>query len=74
MIISKENATNKNKNCPSENVGFLKMKVISNLKTETINRKTEKVIASITAVITAASIVNHMALKVNKAAVNKILP
>jgi hypothetical protein len=37
MIQSKENKDNKNKHRPDMKVGYLKMKVIHNLKSETIN-------------------------------------
>jgi transposase-like protein len=58
------------------------MKVINNLQTETINKEIEKGVAAETAVLTDASTsynqitstVNHTAVKVNKANINKILP
>lgn len=82
MVESEENPENENENRPSKKVGFLKMKVIRNLQTDTINKEIEKGVANETAVLTDASssynqmteTVNHTAVKVNKADVNKILP
>lgn len=82
MIQSKENKGNKNKNRPDKKVGYLKMKVIHNLKSETINQKIETGVESGTDVVTdnyssykkISSSVNHTAHKVNKTNINKVLP
>jgi len=82
MIQSKENKENKNKNRPDKKVGYLKMKVIQNLKSETINQKIETGVEPDTDVVTdnyssykkISKTVNHTAHNVNKTNVNKVLP
>lgn len=82
MIQSKENKGNKNKNRPDKKVGYLKMKVIHNLKSETINQKIETGVEPSTDVVTdnyssykkISSTINHTAHKVDKTNVNKVLP
>jgi hypothetical protein len=82
MIESDENLKNNNKHRPSKKAGFLKMKVIQNLKTETINRKIEDNVEQGTKVYTDDSTsyknmtqgVSNIAQKVTKSNVNKVLP
>jgi hypothetical protein len=82
MIESKENFKNENKHRHSKKAGCLKMKVITNLKTETINKKIEKFVEPKTKVTTADSTsynkisvtIEHFGEKVNKKEINKILP
>ena len=82
MIQSKENKDNKNKNRPDKKVGYLKMKVIHNLKSETINQKIEAGVEPGTDVVTdnyssykkISETINHKAFKVDKTNANKVLP
>jgi transposase-like protein len=82
MIQSEENTENKNKNRPDKKVGYLKMKVLHNLKSATINQKIEQGVALNTAVVTdnyssykkVSSTISHTAHKVDKTNVNKVLP
>ncbi|GEM53970.1 DDE transposase [Flavobacterium branchiophilum] len=82
MIESEENSKNENKHRPSKKAGYLKMKVITNLKTETINKKIEKFVEPKTKVTTddstsynkISATIEHFGEKVNKKEINKILP
>lgn len=82
MVESKENPSNTNKNRPDKKVKYLKMKVIANLKSETINEKIVSGVLPTTKVTTddyssykkISPTVEHTAHKVNAANVNKILP
>jgi hypothetical protein len=83
MVESKEVPQDKHiKNKPTKKVGYLKMKVIQNLKSETINEKIEKGVEKNTNSVSddyssykkiTKHIVNN-AQKVTKDDVNKILP
>lgn len=83
MVESKEVMNDKhNKHKPNKKVGFLKMKVIHNLRSETINEVVEKSIKKETNTISddyttykkITKSVNHQSIKVNKENINKILP
>lgn len=82
MVESKENPDNKDKNRPNKKVGYLKMKVIPNLKTDTINKHIEEFVETNTIVITDDSTsynkittsIEHIGQKVDKKEVNKVLP
>lgn len=82
MIQSEDNPNNENKNRPNKKVGFLKMKVMHNLKSSTINQKVETNIGEGSNIITDGSTsynsmpdkVNHTGQKVEKSDVNKVLP
>lgn len=82
MIESKENKENKNKHRPSKKVKYLKMKVIENLRSETLNREIEAGVTPGTEAVTddyssykqITEQVEHTAYKVGKANVDKVLP
>ena len=82
MVESKQNPDNKDKNRTDKKVGYLKMKVIPNLKTETINKKIEEFVQPKTTVTTDDSTsynkisptIEHIGQKVDKKDINKILP
>lgn len=82
MIQFKENKANKNNNCPGKKVGYLKMKIINNLKSETINQKIESGVESNTDIVTDSYLsqkkisraINHKEYKIDKTNPNKILP
>lgn len=82
MVESKQNPDNKNKHRPDKAVGYLKMKVIPNLKTDTINKKIETFVEPKTTVTTddstsynkISTTINHIGQKVDKKDINKILP
>lgn len=82
MVESKHNPENINKNRPDKSVKYLKMKVIENLRAETINQELESSVKPDTNVDTddypsykkISKTVNHTPHKVNKANVNKVLP
>ena len=82
MIQSQENPDNTNKHRPAKKAGYLKMKVIQNLKSETLNEKIVAGVAEQTKVVTDNStsykkiteLVEHSGLKVDKADINKVLP
>ncbi len=82
MIESKHNPENINKNRPDKKVKYLKMKVIENLRAETINQELESSVKPDTNVATddyssykkISKTINHTPHKVNKVNVNKVLP
>jgi len=82
MVESKDSPDNKNKNGPGKKVKYLKMKVIENLRAETINEELEAGVEPGTHVTTddypsykkISSTVEHTAHKVDSANVNKVLP
>ncbi len=82
MVESEQNPENKNKHKPDKKVKYLKMKVIENLSSETINKEIETEVSKGTEVVTddyrsykkISDTIEHTAHKVNKANVNKILP
>ncbi len=82
VLIMIESKDNSNKHRPSKRVKYLKMKVIENLRADTINEKLETHLASDTNVITDSYSsykkitpkVNHTSQIVNKANVDKVLP
>ena len=77
-----KNPDNKDKHRPDKKAGYLKMKVISDLKTTTINDKIEECVAEKTTVKTDESssynktspTINHIGQKVDKKDVNSLLP
>ena len=82
MVESKENKENQNKHRPSKKVKYLKMKVIGDLRSETLNREIEAGVAVGTEAVTddyssykqITKQVDHTACKVGKANVDKVLP
>lgn len=82
MVESKDNPDNAKKNRPDKKVKYLKMKVINNLRSETINQKIEAGVDKGTHVTTddyssykkISRTVEHTAHRVNAANVNKLLP
>lgn len=83
MVESKEvSSLDQKPNKPVKKVGFLKMKVIQNLKSETINEKIEKGIEKGTKTISddyssynkITDKVNHTTQKVTKENLSKVLP
>jgi hypothetical protein len=82
MVESKDNPGNTKKNRPDKKVKYLKMKVIENLRSETINEKIGAGVDQGTHVTTddyssykkISGTVEHTAHKVTAANVNKVLP
>lgn len=82
MVESKNNPENTNKHRPSKKVKYLKMKVIENLRSETLNGKIEAGVDPGTHVTTdnyssykkISSTIEHTAHKVSATNVNKVLP
>jgi hypothetical protein len=82
MVESKRNPDNKNKNRPDKIVKYLKMKVIENLRSKTINEEIETGVSKGTHVTTddyrsykkISETIEHTSHKVDKANVHKILP
>ena len=78
MVESKQNSENSNKHRPDKKVGYLKMKVIHDLKTETINKKIEEFVQEKTTVTTDNSTsynkisptISHNGQKVDKKEIN----
>ncbi len=82
MVESSHNPGNKKKHRPDKSVKYLKMKVLENLRAETINEEIESGVAKGTHVTTddyssyqkISHTVEHTAHKVDAANVNKVLP
>lgn len=82
MIESRHNPENQNGHRPSKKVKYLKMKVIENLRSATINQEVESGVEPGTKVDTddypsykkISKTINHTAHKVNAANINKVLP
>lgn len=82
MVESKDNPGNTNKHRPGKKVKYLKMKVIKNLRSETLNKKIETGVDPGTHVTTdnfssykkISPTIDHTAYKVRAADVNKVLP
>ena len=82
MVGSRHNPDNRNRHRPDKKVKYLKMKVIENLRSETINEEVETGVETGTQVDTddcspykkISPTIGHTAHKVNKTNLNKVLP